>query len=110
VKSKPIIFNRLKRRVVELFFAVLLVAAVGTWGYIAIEKVNLSDAVYMTVITLAAVGYREVFPLSNLGRLWTSGLIVIGISFVGIWVAIVSAFMFETDFSLTQWLTNRNKK
>lgn len=107
MKNKTLIFDRLKRRVVELFFAVLLVSMVGTAGYIAIEKVSLSDAIYMTVITLAAVGYREVFHLSDLGRLWTSGLIVIGISFVGIWVAIVSAFMFETDFSLTEWLTKR---
>jgi voltage-gated potassium channel len=104
-----IIFNRLKRRMIELLLAVLIIGAIGTWGYIAIEKVSLSDAIYMTVITLAAVGYREVFHLSDWGRLWTSGLIVIGISFVGIWVAIVSAFMFETDFSLTEWLTRRKR-
>lgn len=110
MKSKPIIFNRLKRRVVELFIAVALVAVVGTWGYMQIEKVSLSDALYMTVITLSAVGFKEVFALSAWGRLWTAGLIIIGISFVGVWVAIVSAFMFETDFSLTQWFANRNKK
>jgi len=105
MKNKKLIFNRLKRRVVELFFAVLLIAGIGTYGYIAIEKVSLSDALYMTVITLSAVGFKEVFHLSDLGRLWTAGLIIIGISFVGVWVAIVSAFMFETDFSLTEWLT-----
>jgi len=110
MKKKTLIYDRLKRRVIELFIAVTLVAMIGTWGYIQIEKVSLTDALYMTVITLSAVGFKEVFTLSDFGRLWTAGLIIIGISFVGIWVAIVSAFMFETDFSLTQWLTRRNKK
>jgi voltage-gated potassium channel len=110
MKNKTLIYDRLKRRVIELFIVVTLVAIVGTMGYMQIEKVSLNDALYMTVITLSAVGFKEVFTLSALGRLWTAGLIVMGISFVGVWVAIVSAFMFETDFSLTQWLIRRNKK
>jgi voltage-gated potassium channel len=110
MKNKTFIYDRLKRRVVELFIAVALVTVVGTWGYIQIEKVSLSDALYMTVITLSAVGFKEVFVLSLLGRLWTACLIIVGISFVGIWVAIVSAFMFETDFSLTDLLMRRRKR
>ena len=41
---------------------------VGAVGYMVIEGWPWRDAVYMTVITLTAVGFREVNPLSELGR------------------------------------------
>ncbi|MBA3971670.1 MAG: potassium channel protein, partial [Bacteroidetes bacterium] len=41
-----------------------------------IEKYEILDAFYMTVITVATVGFQEVHPLSNNGRLFTSFLII----------------------------------
>ena len=40
---------------------------VGAVGYVAIEGWPWRDAVYMTVITVTAVGFHEVHPLSELG-------------------------------------------
>jgi voltage-gated potassium channel len=58
--------------------ALLGVAALGTVGYIYLEGWSFFDAFYMTVITLATIGYGEVKPLSPAGRLFTVGLIVAG--------------------------------
>ncbi len=60
--------------------AVLVIAAVGTAGYMAMGW-NLSDAAYMTGITLTTTGYREVRELDGLGRAWT---VILGIAGVGI--------------------------
>jgi voltage-gated potassium channel len=60
--------------------AVLAIAAVGTAGYMALGW-DLSDAAYMTGITLTTTGYREVRELDGLGRAWT---IILGIAGVGI--------------------------
>jgi voltage-gated potassium channel len=49
----------------------------GTIGYYLIEKTSLFKALYMTVITVATVGYGEIIPLSNYGRLFTIFLITI---------------------------------
>ncbi len=49
-----------------LYLLALTVA--GVVGYSAIEGWELRDALYMTVITLTAVGYAEVLPLSQAGR------------------------------------------
>jgi voltage-gated potassium channel len=55
------------------------VLAGGTAGYMLIERWGLLDAFYMTVITVATVGYREVHDLSTAGRLFTVVLIVAGV-------------------------------
>lgn len=54
----------------------------GTVGYMVIEGWNLLDALYMTVITLSTVGYSEVHPLSTTGRVFTSGLVLVGLGTV----------------------------
>lgn len=54
----------------------------GTVGYMVVEGWGMIDALYMTVITLASVGYREVHDLSTEGRLFTIVLIIGGVSTV----------------------------
>ena len=46
-----------------------------------IEGWPLMDALYMTVITLATVGYGEVHPVSPIGRVFTLVLIFLGVGF-----------------------------
>lgn len=48
-------------------------------GYMIIERVNFADALYMTVITISTVGYKEVFPLSKSGELFTIFVIISGL-------------------------------
>lgn len=51
----------------------------GTVGYSILEGWKPFDALYMTVITLATVGYGEFKPLSEAGRAFTMGLIIVGV-------------------------------
>ncbi|MEM9887370.1 MAG: NAD-binding protein [Bacteroidota bacterium] len=67
------------RRALTLFGLSL---AVGIFGYILIEDYSLIDAIYMTVITISTVGFAEVEPLSNIGRLFTSVLILFNIGVI----------------------------
>ena len=57
------------------------VAAIGTLGYVVLERWSVSDALYMTVITLTTVGYKEVGELDEPGRIWT---MILSIAAVGI--------------------------
>ncbi|PAP78875.1 hypothetical protein BSZ37_19720 [Rubrivirga marina] len=59
--------------------AIAVLFGVGTAGYMLIEGWAPMDALYMTFITLATIGFSEVQPLSALGRLFTIGLGVVGI-------------------------------
>lgn len=62
---------------VLLLFAFLL--AFGTAGYVVIEGWEPMDGLYMTVITLATVGYGEVHEISQSGRIFTVILIFLGV-------------------------------
>ena len=61
--------------VVLLFGWVLI----GTVGFMLIEQWNLVDSLYMAIITISTVGFREVHPLSINGRLFASLIIVGGL-------------------------------
>lgn len=67
------------RKFVFLFLILLILIVFDTFGYIIIEKIEFFDALYMTMITITTVGYREVFPLTKTGTLFTIWVIVSGI-------------------------------
>jgi voltage-gated potassium channel len=63
----------------RIILMLLLVLAFGTVGYTLIEKWSLVDSLYMTIITISTVGYGEVYPLSNAGKIFSAVLIVTGV-------------------------------
>lgn len=63
----------------RLLYPLMLISAItliGTFGYIWIEGYSLLDAFYMTIITIASVGYGLIKPLSDEGKIFTSLLII----------------------------------
>jgi len=52
---------------------------IGTLGYHWIEGWSWFDSLYMTIITLATIGYGETNPLRLEGRIFTLTLIVMGV-------------------------------
>jgi voltage-gated potassium channel len=67
----------------------------GTIGYMLLEGWSLTDALYMTVITLSTVGYKEVGAVSPEGQIFTMALILLGVSFVFYVLGSVVRFMVE---------------
>jgi voltage-gated potassium channel len=76
-------YRRLRKELIAGAIALLAVALAGTLWYRFIESWSWSDAVYMTVITLATVGYGETHPLGNRGRIFTISLILMGVVSIG---------------------------
>jgi voltage-gated potassium channel len=58
----------------------LLVVAAGTAWFAAVEGYSVLDAVYMTVITVSTVGFREVHDLDTSGRIFVVVLIISGLA------------------------------
>src|SRR5712691_12828934 len=58
----------------------VIVIAIGIAGYSLINGWDLLDSFYMVIITISTVGYTEVHPQGAAGRLFTSGLIVVGVA------------------------------
>jgi voltage-gated potassium channel len=80
---------------VRIWLAVIVgCVVVGTCGYVIIEPGwRLLDALYMTVITLTTVGFREVQPLTDAGRVWTMLLALTGVGLIFGSVGIVAEYL-----------------
>jgi len=73
----------------------LAVVAGGTAGYMLIEGWNAWDAFYMTVTTVATVGFREVHPLSLGGQAFTVFLIFCGVGTAFYTVTLLATIIVE---------------
>lgn len=67
----------------------------GTIGYMLIEGWSAFEALYMTIITLATVGFREIHSLSFEGRVFTILLIVFGVGTIAYTIGTLIQFMVE---------------
>ena len=61
-----------------LFF--LLCVAVGTSFYHLVEKMSLVDSFYLTSVTLTTVGYGDVAPQIDVGKIFTSIFSFVGVA------------------------------
>ncbi len=93
----------------KLKFSIVVLAllvSLGTSGFMIIEGWRFLDSLYMTIITLATVGFKEVYPLSDAGKIFTILLIIFGVSVIGYIVGSLAQHMFEGQF---QRLVGRKK-
>jgi voltage-gated potassium channel len=89
----------LRRRLLLILVLLVGVTVVGTVGYTVIEGWSFFDALYMTIITVASVGFGEVHPLSTAGRAFTMVLIVSGLGVVAYGLSAITALWVEGDIS-----------
>lgn len=75
------------KKILTSIIILLLILIYGTSGYMFIEDTSLTDALYMTVISITTVGFSEVMPLSPAGKYFTMILVFGG---VGLFLFIVS--------------------
>lgn len=72
---------------------------IGTIGYVLIDDYSWFDAFYMTIITVATVGYGEIAPLSHAGRLFTAFLILTSFGTFAYAVSSITKFVFDGEFN-----------
>jgi voltage-gated potassium channel len=71
------------RHVQAWIVAVIAVTLVGALGYVLAFGWSLSDAAYMTVMTMTTVGFREVREVTDLPvRLWTMLVAISGVAII----------------------------
>ena len=66
-------------------------------GFMLIEHYAPVDAFYMTVTTIATVGFGEIHPFSEAGRLFVSFYILYNLVVVAYLVSVVSTFIFDGE-------------
>ena len=74
--------KELRKRLVLSAALIALIVSFGTIGYMVIEEWDFIDSLYMTIITLTTVGFKEVHDLSLSGRIFTIVLLIGGVGTV----------------------------
>ena len=82
----------------------------GITGYMLIDNYSFLDAFYMTVITISTVGYGEVNPLSDQGRMFTTFLILTGFATLGFAGHAIAASLLAKVWSGDAEITKMRKK
>lgn len=72
------LFTRIRTRLFLSLVILLFLILIGTAGYAFLEDLSIVDALYMTVITISTVGFGEIKPFSETGRIFTIFLIIGG--------------------------------
>jgi voltage-gated potassium channel len=103
--KRLILFSGLLRPIGLMLLAVLF----GVLGYMIIEGYTFLEAIYMTTITVGGVGYGEVKPLSNAGRIFTIFLIVINLGLFTYFITLLTRFFTDGAF-LKQYKKNKMEK
>ncbi|SET43952.1 potassium channel family protein [Hymenobacter actinosclerus] len=67
----------------------------GIVGFMWIENYSFLDALFMTMITVSTVGYEEVAPLSDAGKLFVSVYIFFNLLILAYLLSVLSAYIFE---------------
>ncbi|MFY0671898.1 MAG: potassium channel protein [Bacteroidia bacterium] len=69
----------------------------GTLGFHYIEGFSIVESMYMTVITLSTVGFQEIHPLSDNGRLFTMFLIIGNLGIFTYTVSLITQLLVDGD-------------
>jgi voltage-gated potassium channel len=89
--------GELWRRLLPVILLVTFIISFGTAGYMLIERWSFLDSLYMTIITLSTVGFKEVGELSTGGRLFTIILIIGGVGTVLYALSAGARFLLEGE-------------
>ena len=100
--------SRVARRLAYIGGAVLATLLIGTVGFVVIEGYPPFDAFYMTLTTMTTVGYTEVHPLSQVGRIFNSVLILFGVTTLFLAIGAMTQTIIELE--LDEYFQKRRMK
>ncbi len=89
------ILSKLKKPILLL----LIVLAIGVFGYKIISKVSFVQALYQTVITISTVGFGEMHPFNDSEKLFTIFLILTSIGVFGYVISVISEYIANNKLS-----------
>jgi voltage-gated potassium channel len=100
--------DHLPRRLALIAIALTLTLAGGTLGFVLIDHYPVFDAFYMTITTVTTVGYGELHPLSQAGRIFNCFLILFGV--ITLLLAIGAMTQTVIELELNQFFGKRRIK
>lgn len=94
-------FQEVSSRTIQIGVALLFsILAIGVLGFHFIEEMNFLDSLYMTVITVSTVGFKEVDgALTQTGKIFTIGLIISSLGSLAYVGSNMARFVFDGELA-----------
>ena len=90
-------YIRNKNTIVRLSFLLILLIIIATFSYRWLLDVSFLDALYMTIITISTVGYKEVAVMTPEAKVFSIFLIILSFGTVAYMFSRVLSFLVEGD-------------
>jgi voltage-gated potassium channel len=94
-------------RLFFLFLSLAVVVLGGTIFFHYVEGWRWVDSYFFTVVTLSTVGYGELVPATDLGRIGTTVFIFVGLGIFAVAIQQFGAFTLRKREEHTEWLIAR---
>ena len=88
------IIKLFRSRIYTAVLLLIVLLAIGIFGFKLLSNYTWIDALYMTVITITTVGFAEVNPLDEVSKIFTVFLILTSIIIVGYALTIITEYIF----------------
>lgn len=93
-----IVASRNKKQFFQIFIILTIVLISFAYLFSHYEKISFFKSMYWALTTASTVGYGDIVPKNNIGRIIAMGLMVIGVSIIGVFLAGLSSIVL--DFKL----------
>lgn len=87
-----------KSGVINLLVASSTILILSSLGYSFTEHVSMAKSIWWAISTATTVGYGDVSPKTNIGKLISSFLMVGGIGFIGLLTSTITEFFTSDEF------------
>ena len=85
-------------RIQYALLILMLLVVFGIFGFVVIEDYSWNEAFYMTMLTISTVGFNEVRPLSEDGRIFTSILIIFSFGTFAYAISAITSYFVNGEF------------
>ncbi len=89
--------NDVRRQFRAATILILIIVPIGIAGYMIFEERTLFESIYLTIITLTTIGYGDVVPSTEIGRVFTLGLVFAGLGALAFFLSSSFALLFSAE-------------
>ena len=93
----------------NLTISVIITLIIGTLFYHEVEGWGWIDSLYFCVTTLTTVGYGDLVPKTDIGKIFTTLYLLIGIGFLLGYIKVIADTTIKSDIGLIDMITKKTE-